>query len=292
MPNTPTDVWAQAMIVTPHTVPKYYSHLRDILMKRQNTFLWVPKPDAVENAFKCLQPAVRYKLDEVVELPDVIEREIEIELTPEQKKAYHEMAQDCVVQLKNGQITAANAGAAMSKLLQIAGGWAYKGDSVVAFDSNTRIQAVIEAVLGTDRKALLLVPFRHALEGVSAALKKEGISHEVIHGDTRDRDAIFTAFQSTDKYKVLVAHPVCLHHGLTLTAADTVIWYLPVPSLEVYEQVNARIRRYGQTHKQQILHVVGTPVERRLYSLLRSKEKVQDKFLAMFEDASLWRVTL
>jgi len=65
-----------------------------------------------------------------------------------------------------------------------------------------------------------------------------------------------------------------------------------VPSLEVYEQVNARIRRYGQTHKQQILHVVGTPVERRLYSLLRSKEKVQDKFLAMFEDASLWRVTL
>jgi SNF2 family DNA or RNA helicase len=93
-------------------------------------------------------------------------------------------------------------------------------------------------------------------------------------------------FQNTDKYKVLLAHPQCLAHGLTLTAANTIIWYCPTASLELYEQANARIRRVGQEHKQQVLHLQGTPVERRMYQLLQRKQKVQDQFLKMLEEAT------
>ena len=84
----------------------------------------------------------------------------------------------------------------------------------------------------------------------------------------------------------MLAHPGCISHGLTLTAADTVIWYSPITSLETYDQANARIRRVGQQHKQQLLHLQSTPVERKIYKLLQSKQKVQEKLLDMFEDAT------
>jgi SNF2 family DNA or RNA helicase len=80
----------------------------------------------------------------------------------------------------------------------------------------------------------------------------------------------------------LNAHPQCLAHGLTLTAADTVVWFGPITSLEIYDQANARIRRVGQKQKQQFLHLQGTPTEKRLYSMLINKQNVQNQLLEMF----------
>ena len=135
---------------------------------------------------------------------------------------------------------------------------------------------------------LVFAPFKHALRGISAAFTSEGIEHATVSGDTsaNERAQIFNAFQNTTKYKVLLAHPQCLAHGITLTAADTVIWFAPVTSLEIYEQACARIRRVGQKHKQLFLHLQSTPVERRIYALLQRKQKVQEKFLELFEEAS------
>ena len=116
-----------------------------------------------------------------------------------------------------------------------------------------------------------------------------GFDHCIVHGDTQNREGVFHLFQNSGKYKAMLAHPGCIHHGLTLTAADTAIWYLPITSLEVYEQANARIRRIGQKHRQQILHLQSTPVEKKIYSLLRNKQKVQDSLLQMFEDATILR---
>ena len=75
-------------------------------------------------------------------------------------------------------------------------------------------------------------------------------------------------------------------HGLTLTAADTIIWYCPIPNYETYEQANARIRRIGQKHRQQIFHLQGSAVERRIYTLLSKKAAAQDMLLALFEEAT------
>jgi SNF2 family DNA or RNA helicase len=117
----------------------------------------------------------------------------------------------------------------------------------------------------------------------------EGIEHAVVDGDTpaTKRSEIFNLFQNTNKYRVILAHPQCLAHGITLTAADTVIWFAPVTSLEIYDQANHRIRRVGQQHKQLVLHLQSTPVEKKIYAMLRSKQKVQDKLLKLFEDDTL-----
>jgi len=287
IPTSPTDAWAQARLVTPNTVPKYFSRFREDLMHKATAFKWVPKPDAVEKAFAAMQPAVRFTLDDVVELPDMVERNVDVALGPKQTKIYKTLAEQCYVAVQNHEITAANAGAVMMKLLQISTGWVYdKNHRVVALDNNDRIQALLDAIESTDRKVLVFAPFKHALDGISSALTAGFIEHATVDGDTpaTKRAEIFNLFQNTGKYRVILAHPQCLAHGITLTAADTVIWFAPVMSLEIYDQANHRIRRVGQAHKQLVLHLQSTPVEKRIYKMLQQKQKVQDQLLKLFED--------
>lgn len=287
IPSSPTDAWAQATLVTPNSVPRYFNRYRDELMKKVSDFRYVPKPDAVDKAFQSLQPAVRFTLDDVVELPECIERTIDVEMGPTQAKIYKQLMEKCHAAVASQEITAANAGAVMMKLLQVSTGWVYSSDKgVVPLDNVKRIEALMDAINATDRKVLVFAPFKHALDGISSALTDEGIEHAVVSGDTpmNARSEIFNLFQNTSKYRVILAHPQCLAHGITLTAAKTIIWFSPVTSLEVYDQANHRIRRIGQTEKQLILHFQATPVERKIYQMLQSKQKVQDNLLQLFED--------
>lgn len=285
MPNEPVDVWAEASIITPHTVPKYRSHFRDRVMTKVN-MIWVPKPGAKDEAFKVLQPAVRFKLSDVVELPETIYRTVDVPMSPKQARVYAKVMNEFCGMVDGHEINAVNAGVAVSKLLQIAGGWVYsKHKQIVELDPKPRLEALTDLIEASENKVIVMVPYRHALMGVQEAIRGAGFSTCLVHGDITQkvRNIIFNDFQNTPRYKVMVAHPGCISHGLTLTAADTVIWYLPTPSLETYEQANARIIRVGQKHKQLILHMQATKVEKRIYSILRRREKAQDEFLQMFE---------
>jgi SNF2 family DNA or RNA helicase len=285
MPQAPTDVWAQCKILTPHTVPKYFRNANSLLMHQVNQYKWVPKADAVETALKWMRPSVRFSLDDVVELPPAIERTIDVELSPEQLKIYRKFTHEFAVLVQEKVITAANAGVAMNKLLQVGGGYVYTTNpEYVTLDSTPRRQVLLELIEQAEHKLIVFAPWRHLIEGLSKLLVEEEVDHCVIHGDTKKRDEILSAFQNTTRYRVLLAHPQCIHHGVTLTAADTVVWYSPVASLEIYEQACARIRRVGQQHKQQFLHLQATAVERRIYSLLRSKRKLQDEFLQLLKN--------
>jgi SNF2 family DNA or RNA helicase len=277
------------MIISPNSVPKFQNRCRELLMTRQGPYVWVPKPDAVDRAFKMMQPSVRFALDDVVELPPVIPRMHDVALSHEQEVVYKRVASAMQAMVKNQQITAVNAGAAMNKLLQIAGGWVYtQKPDFVRLDPTPRISALADLIESAPHKVLIAVPYRHMIEGISKIfnMKQVGIDHCVVHGDTKNREEIFTLFQTTGKFKAMLAHPGCVHHGITLTRADTTIWYLPLASLEVYEQFNARMRRIGQEHKQQLIHLQATPIEKRIYRLLRAHQKTQDQFLKLVEDAT------
>ncbi len=294
MPNEPTDVWMQCKIITPHTVPKYRTHARDMLMTKQGEYLWLPKHDAVERAYSWMQPAVRFTLDDVVELPDLVTRYVNVPLGPTQQKTYLAVAREFMAMVGQNQITADNAAAAMNKLLQISGGYVYAGGVTVTLDAEARRQVLFDLIREATGKVLVFCPFRYMVNGLAEILNQtpetdpDHISHAVIHGDVAPgmRNTIFDAFQNTPQFKVILAHPGCMAHGLTLTAADTIIWYCPITSLEIYEQANARIRRVGQKHRQQVIHLQGTPVERRVYALLKKKAKVQDMLLSLFADAT------
>ena len=88
----------------------------------------------------------------------------------------------------------------------------------------------------------------------------------------------------------MLIQPQAASHGLTLTAADTVIWYAPVTSVETYLQANARINRPGQRNAMTVVHIQGSPVEAKLYRMLHSNiaahQQLVDLYRAELEEKS------
>jgi SNF2 family DNA or RNA helicase len=75
-----------------------------------------------------------------------------------------------------------------------------------------------------------------------------------------------------------------MSHGLTLTAANTIVWFAPINSNDIYQQANARIERPGQKLNTLVVHIEGSDLERKMYSRLMNKGAAQGALLDLFEE--------
>lgn len=285
-PNAPTDAWAQCRLVSPDNVPPYFGKFRDAVMKQITQFKWAPRDTATEVVANAMQPSIRFTRDECVDLPPCIYQARDVPLSKEQGAAYKDMLSKLKFEMNNNEVLAVNEAVKLSKLLQICCGAAYdaKGNPVT-LDISARIQEVVDVIEQADSKTLVFVPFTAALEQVAAELRKHW-KVGVIHGGTpkSQRDDIFHEFQQGDQMKVIVAAAQTMAHGITLTAANTVVWFGPPHSPETYQQANARVTRPGQRHTQFIVHIEGTPVERKVFDKLKQKQQLQGLLLEIISD--------
>jgi len=287
-PNAPTDAWAQCRLVTPSTVPKYFGRFKDAVMKQVNQFLWVPRPNAMEHVHSVMQPSIRFSRAECVDLPPCVFQTRQVELSAKQAKAYKEMLNRLKAEVDGGEVLAVNEAVKTAKLVQIACGVAYDNDGEeIVLDASKRLEVTREIISEAEGKVIVFAPFVSAVKYVADHLKLCGISAETIYGEVpkHERDRIFGAFQNLDEPRVIVAQPAAMSHGLTLTAADTIIWYAPIFSNDIYDQACARITRPGQKRAQLIVNIEGSPVERLMYNRLQHKQKMQGILLTMVEDA-------
>jgi SNF2 family DNA or RNA helicase len=287
-PNAPTDAWAQCKLVTPDnpTMPKYFSAFRDRVMRQITPFKWAARQDANEAVYQMMQPAIRFSLDDCVDLPEQTFITRDVALTKEQDKAYKDMINKLSTEYAGGQILAVNEAVKANKLIQIACGVAYGTDGEhVVIPSKPRIDVLKEIIEESEGKVIVFVPLTGALESVASELRKD-FTVETVHGGTSktERDRIFSEFQRGLDPRVLVANASTMSHGLTLTAATTIVWYAPVHSNETYEQACARVRRPGQTRTTVIVHIAGTDVERRVYKRLQDKQSMQGVLLDMMKE--------
>jgi superfamily II DNA or RNA helicase len=286
IPRAVTDVWGPCSCLTPNTVPKFFTIFRDQLMLKKGPFRWEAKRGAEERAVACMQPSVRFKLSDVTELPERVIKYYQADLTSKQSYVYEAMRKQSIALVGAHKIDALNAGAVLSKLMQIAIGYVYTRDGkTIHMDNTPRLQLILDLIDSTQRKVLLFAPFKSAVAAFSAFLTTNKVSHAVVTGDTtlKNRDQIFGDFQDTSKYKVIAAHPGCMSHSLTLTKANTTIWAGPVTSLETFQQANGRTYRVGQDDKTLVAMVGGTPMEERMYKLLAANENLQNRFLEIVE---------
>lgn len=198
------------------------------------------------------------------------------------------MCEELALEIRANQVTAANEGVKLGKLLQLSCGFVYSADGTgIYIGGVSRIREIFDVIEESEGKVIVFAPFRYFVELLNGALKHR-YQTEMIHGDVpkAQRDAAFTAFQHDMSTRVLVAHPKTMAHGLTLTAATTIIWAAPTTSLEIYEQANARITRAGQTRNTYIVHIQSTKAEQHVYSRLRRKAKTQGLLLELFEAQS------
>lgn len=283
-PNEPTDAWAQCRLLTPETVPRFFTHFRLQTMRQVSTYKWVARDNALETVNEAMQPAIRFSREECVDLPPITHETREVGLTALQQRLFDDMKANSYAAYKDGEITAVNAAVQIMRMVQIACGAAYDPNGKpVIIKPKARIEETRQLIEEANSKVIVFVPFKSALRMVHDELAKH-FTCEMIDGSVSksERDRIIGAFQNSKNPRVLIAQPATMSHGLTLTAASVVCWFAPITSAETYQQANARISRPGQTLNQLICHIEGTPLEHQLYERLKEKTLTQDSLLDMF----------
>jgi SNF2 family DNA or RNA helicase len=284
-PNAPTDAYALAKLVDPSRVPKYFNGFRMQTMLQVTQYKWAPKPEAYRIAFDAMQPAVRYRKEDCLDLPPIVTEERQCELSPEQIKAYDTMRAQFIVEAAGSTISAVNAADKIMKLRQILCGAIrdpITGD-YVELPHEPRLKVLLECIGLATAKAIVVVPFK----GIITALEREVSPHyscAVLNGDVSPskRNTIIKNFKNTPDPHVLLCHPQVIAHSLNLTEADMTIFYGPIYSNDQMMQVIERFNRPGQTRKMTVIRIGATKLEWEIYSMLDSKRDSQESILELY----------
>tara|TARA_R110000868_G_scaffold112176_6_gene302335 strand:- start:842 stop:2401 length:1560 start_codon:yes stop_codon:yes gene_type:complete len=286
--QSPVDAFGLAKLVNPDGVPKFFTAWRDMVMNKITMFKWAPKATAPDLVFDALQPAIRFTKAQCLDLPPVITMVREVPLTPQQAKYYNLLKDKLLITAAGETISAVNAAAGVSKLLQISCGAVYTDEKeVVSFDASPRLSVLEEILEETSRKVLIFALFRSSIDAIHQHLLKKGIAAEVIQGDVppSKRADIIRRFQKEPNPRVLVMQPQASAHGITLTAADTVVFYGPLMSVEQYTQCIARADRKGQnSDKVTVIHIQGSPIEKKMFKALEQKVNDHALLTQMFDE--------
>lgn len=286
--QSPVNAYGLAKLVNPGGVPKFATAWRDRVMNKITTFKWAPKPNAKELVFEALQPAIRFAKKDCVDLPPVLKTTREVAMTPQQERYYRKLKDDMLVVAAGQTITAVNKAALVNKLLQVSAGGVYSEDGeVVEFDATPRMNLLLEILEETDRKVLIFATYRSSIDSINTFLTKHGYNVGVIHGGVpaSKRGELINMFQNTSMPQVMLMQPQATAHGITLTAADTVVFFGPLMSVELYTQCIARADRKGQTSdKVTVVHIQSSPIEKKMFAAMDAKVNDHALLTQMFDE--------
>ena len=288
--QSPMDAYGLIKLVSPSKVPRAVNAFRDIVQVRVAQYKFVNRPNVEGMLYSMMQPAIRFTKEECLDLPELTYQTRNIPLSSQQEKYYKTFKKELLIQAAGEEITAANAAVMINKLLQLSSGSIYadSGD-IIEFDITPRATELINIIKETSHKTIVFVMFKHTIALVDKLLTQEGYSTAVIHGGVNEkkRADIFNKFQTTDSPQVLIIQPQAASHGVTLHAANTIVWWGVPMSLETYKQGNARIHRAGQINKCSVVHLIGSPAEHKVLETLENKNMSQTKLLDLYKDVLL-----
>jgi len=234
--------------------------------------------------------AYRVTKEEALDLPDEISQDLVVELDPKAEKLYNQMMEDSILKLsEETTITAPIAITQVLRLQQIAGGFLKdpETDKVIQV-SNSKLNLwkdTMTDLLAAGKKVVVFARFRPEIEAMEKHLKQKRIGHVKLVGGVKDRGSIIKKFQDDPNTKVIIAQISTGGVGITLTAADTAIFYSTGYSLTEYEQAKARIHRIGQTNKVTYIHLISKDtVDEEVFKALQEKRDLARLTVDQFKE--------
>ena len=234
----------------------------------------------------------RVRKDECFDLPDKVFLKREVELTPEQRRAYDQMVLAALATFDQGMSTTVNALTQIMRLQQIVCGHVTLDTGEVISLKSNRMDELLAAIEESDGKIIIWANFRHDIEAVKLALSKAyGMKAVATYfGDTaaEERSDIVDRFQDPNsELRFFVGQPRTGGYGLTLTEAHTMIYYSNSYDLEIRLQSEARIDRYGQKNKMTYIDLSSpNTVDEKIVDALQKKMDIANLILG--ESARDW----
>lgn len=273
------DLWAEFRLLDMGVrLGRFISHYRlDYFMpdKRngQVIFSYKPLPGAEQRIYdKIFDITISMKSTDLLKMPELVSSEYTVSLSDKERQRYDELKQDLVLQLPDGDVTAANAAALSGKLCQMANGAVYGDDGAVHYIHDRKLDALEDLIEAANGKPVLVAYwFKHDLARITERLQKLHIPFSKL--DSADSIRRW----NTGELPVALIHPASAGHGLNLqSGGSTLIWFGLTWSLELYQQTNARLWRQGQKDTVVIHHIVakGT-IDERVMKALSAKDRTQ-----------------
>ena len=285
MANSPEEAFGIGKAINPTNLPtRYITRWRQMTMVQLAPYIWIPNEKAEEIVHSALQPAVRFSLEDCLDIPDITYEYREFEMAPNQKKLYKEIYNHQMAEYNDGLIIASTAAVKFTKLLQIAGGCVYDSEGrPVALPMKNKVEEVIH-IQKEAGQVIVFVQFVEILKHLHAQIPNS----EVIYGAVtqKERVSILSRFKSGD-FNILIAQPRIAAHGLNLQFCSTIIFFGPILGNSYYRQAIGRIRRSGQKKKQVIINFFSAQAEKHLYKTLETKDVSSNIVLKMFENSSV-----
>lgn len=239
----------------------------------QIIYSYKPMPYAEDAIYRKISDVtISMKSTDHLKMPDLISSKYEVRLSEEERVRYEELKSQLVLQLPEGEVTAANAASLTGKLVQLANGAIYSDDGDTVEFHNRKLDALEDIIEAANGKPLLVAYwFKHDLERIKQRFDVREIQSSK---DITD--------WNSGKIPVAVIHPASAGHGLNLQAGgSTLIWFGLTWSLELYQQTNARLWRQGQTAGTVVIqHIItkGT-IDERILKALSMKELTQNSLI-------------
>lgn len=273
------DLWAEFKLLDfGERLGRFITHYRNnyfIPDKRNGEIIYSYKPmpyaeDAIYR--KISDITISMKSTDHLQMPELITSQYEVQLSEDEKQRYEELKADFILELPEGEITAANAASLTGKLSQLANGAIYDDEGNIVEFHDRKLDALEDIIESANGKPLLVAYwFKHDLQRI----KKRFVVREI----KTSKDIIDW---NNGDIPVAVIHPASAGHGLNLQAGgSTLIWFGLTWSLELYQQTNARLWRQGQASGTVVIeHIIakGT-IDERILKALSLKEVSQNALI-------------
>lgn len=285
-PQSPLDAHGQLYVLDK------YRHgagwWRELTQLKVGEFRWINREGWQNTVHTHMQPAIRVETRDCIDLPELIRVPRFVELTKPQQEAIKILKRDRIVSVGGEDVVADNEAVLRIKLLQIANGAVRTGEEeVVEFKPTGRLTVVEECIDQAQGKSIIFAPFRAVVKMIARHLTEKGYRVGIVTGETssRQRQEMFDSIQSNDEdsLQALIAVPQAMSHGVTLTNADTMIWFSPIDSNDAYRQAIARMERAGQKRSMVVVEIWGSPVEKTMYDILNLRDDQQQEFLELYQ---------
>ena len=299
--KSPMDLYSQMEFLSPAILgfKSYYAfqaryavvQRRTMGMHSFNHIVGFRRLDELTERLK--EHSYRVRKEDCLDLPDKVYMKREVELTAEQSAAYVQMKHLALARLDNGELaTTQNVLTQIMRLQQICLGSLTDDDGTVHPLKSNRLTELLEICDEIQGKAIIWATWTRDIRSIAEALRDRFHVQAVatLHGETPDseRQPIVETFQDRhSELRFIVGHPKTGGYGLTLTAANTVIYYSNSYDLELRIQSEDRAHRIGQENKVTYIDLISPKtIDEKIVNALRNKIKIADTILG--EDAREW----
>ncbi len=220
---------------------------------------------------------ISMKATDYLKMPELVSSRYEVLMDDKEKQKYEEFKKDLVLEIEDGEITAANAASLSGKLSQMANGAVYSDDLSVMQIHDRKLDALEDIIEASNGKPVLVAYwFKHDLTRITEGLRKLNVIYQNLDSDESIRK------WNAKELQVGLTHPASAGHGLNLqSGGSTMVWFGLTWSLELYQQTVARLWRQGQTENTVVIqHIVtaGT-IDERILKALEQKDNTQSALI-------------